>query len=157
MPDQPVKTFMVEDARILFRNFSGRPTAYAKDGGKRTFNVVLDPKVAEQMFKDGWNVKAPGPTEEGDVRDPHIQVELRFDVRPPHVVMITSAGRTDLNKDTIDMLDSVDFANVDLIANASYWEVNGKSGIKAYLKSMFVTIEEDYLERKYAVVEDGER
>lgn len=156
MPEH-IKTFMVEDAKIIYRNFSGRPTPWAKDGGKRTFNVVLDPKTAQEMDRDGWNVKFPKPTDEGDEREPHIQVELRFDIRPPHIVMITSTGRTDLTKDTVDMLDSVDFEQVDLIANSYSWQVGDKSGIKAYLKSIFITIEEDYLERKYAIVEDAER
>jgi hypothetical protein len=152
--------FIVEDAKIIFPNFSGRPTTYNVNGGVRTFNVVLDLETAQKMKNDGWNVKLPDPptTDDDDeiVKDPHIQVRLRFDKRPPHIVMITSKGRTTLTEDTVDVLDSVDFETVDLIANASYWEVNGKYGFKAYLKSMFVTIEEDYLERKYAIKDSAQ-
>ncbi len=155
MLDRP-KEFMVEDATIIFRNFTGVERPPYNDAGERNFVVVLDPKTAEAMFKDGWNVKFPEPNAEGDARDPHIQVKVNFEKRPPRIVMITSTSRTTLTKDTVAVLDAVDFQTVDLIANASYWEVGGKSGIKAYLKSMYVTIEENFLDRKYAVYEAEE-
>jgi hypothetical protein len=51
------------------------------------------------------------------------------------------------------MLDYADIINVDLIVRPFAWEMNNKFGIKAMVKSMFVTIEEDYLERKYGDME----
>jgi hypothetical protein len=60
-----------------------------------------------------------------------------------------------MTEDTVEMLDFVDVANVDLILNPYEWVVNGKTGVKAYLKKMFITIREDPLELKYAALEDA--
>lgn len=144
------KTFMVEDARIIFRNFSGKEGQYNREGD-RNFAVVLDPDIAEQMLKDGWNVKYLSSREEGEDDTPYIQVSVNFNNRPPRVVMITSTARTNLTEESVDVLDWAEIRTADLIARGYEWTVNGKSGVKAYLQSLFVTIEEDALERKYAI------
>jgi hypothetical protein len=151
MPDEN-KSFMVEDAEIIFRNFEGREGPYNKKG-ERSFAVVLTDEVAAQMLEDGWNVKFLEPREEGDNPRPFISVAARFDKYPPRVFLITTNSRTQLDESSVEVLDWTNFKTVDLIARGSYWEVNGKSGWKAYLQSMFVTIEEDALERKYAINE----
>lgn len=145
---EEAKTFMVEDAQLIFRNFSGKEGQYNR-AGDRNFAVILDTKTASIMEKDGWNVKYLEPREEGDPPTPYISVTVSFKNRPPRVVMITSSGRTNLNEDSISVLDWADVQTADLIARAYEWEVNGKTGIKAYLQSLFITIEEDELERKY--------
>lgn len=146
---EEAKTFMVEDARIIFRNFSGKEGMYNREGD-RNFAVVLNPDMAEQMARDGWNVKVLAPREEGEEETPYIQVSVNFKNRPPRVVMLTSSGRTNLSDDTVEILDWAEFGTVDLIARGYEWTVNEKSGVKAYLQSFFVTIREDELERKYA-------
>lgn len=146
------KTFMVEDARLIFRNFSGKEGQYNREGD-RNFSVILDDETANVMLKDGWNVKYLASREEGEEDTPYIQVAVNFNNRPPRVVMITSTARTHLNEDSVSVLDWADIRTCDLIARAYDWTVNGKSGTKAYLQSMFITIEEDALERKYAIQE----
>jgi len=144
------KTFMVEDARLIFRNFSGKEGQYNREGD-RNFAVILTDEAATAMLKDGWNVKYLASREEDEADTPYISVSVNFNQRPPRVVMITSTARTHLNEDSIAVLDWADIRTCDMIARAYNWEVNGKTGVKAYLQSMFITIEEDELERKYAV------
>lgn len=144
------KTFMIEDARIIFRNFSGKEGPYNSEGD-RNFCVVLDPVVGKQMLEDGWNIKFLQSREDGEEDTPYIQVRVNFKQRPPRVVMITSTSRTSLKEDSVDTLDWADIQTADLICRGYEWTVNGKSGVKAYLQSLFVTIEEDALERKYGV------
>ena len=148
-----VKTFMVEDAQIIFRNFSGKEGQYNREGD-RNFAVILDPKTAEVMLKDGWNVKYLESREEDTPNTPYIQVAVNFKIRPPRVVMITSNARTHLNEETVGALDWADILTADLIARSYEWAVGGKTGIKAYLQSLFITIEEDALERKYSINKD---
>ncbi len=147
MSDQ-AKTFMVEDARLIFRNFTGKEGPYNREGD-RNFVVILTDDVAEQMLKDGWNVRFLEPQEEGDEQTPYVQVSVNFNNRPPRVVMITSNSRTNLDEASVEVLDWADIRLADLIARGYEWNVNGKTGVKAYLQSLFVTIEEDALERKY--------
>lgn len=144
------KSFLVEDARIIFRNFEGKEGQYNRKG-ERSFAVVLEQEVADALVADGWNVKYLSPQDEGEPETPYIQVSVNFNNRPPRVVMITSTSRTNLTEESIEVLDWAEIQHVDLIARGYDWEVNGKTGTKAYLKSLFVTIEEDELERKYGV------
>jgi hypothetical protein len=146
------KTFMVEDAQIIFRNFAGKEGQYNREGD-RNFAVIIPPDVAETLLAEGWNVRFLDPREEGDTPTAYVPIAVNFKNRPPRVVILTSRGRQNLSEDEVDVLDWASIETADLIARAYEWTVNGKSGVKAYLQSLFVTIEEDELERKYAINE----
>jgi len=140
---------VLEGVRIVFRNFAGKEGQYNREGD-RNFGVLLDEDVATAMAKDGWNVKWLKAREEDESEQAYLSVTVGYKGRPPRVAMITSRGRTALSEDEIEVLDWVDIENVDLIVRPYEWVVNGKTGIKAYLKSIFVKINEDALELKYA-------
>lgn len=145
-------TVMMEGVRIIFRNFSGKEGQYNREGD-RNFGVILPPDVAEAMLADGWNVKylKPREEEEDETETPWLAVSVNFDKgRPPKIVVVTDKKRTTLDERSVENLDWADITNVDLIVRPYFWEVSGRTGIKAYLQSMYVTIEEDELERKYA-------
>lgn len=144
-------TITLEDVQILFRNFEGRETEY-NNPGNRNFCVLLNDDIGKAMQHDGWNVKLLKPREEGDEPKPYIQVTVGFKIRPPRMVMINSISkrRTILDEETCQLLDWADILTADLIIRARPWSVRGNAGIKAYLKTLFVIIDEDYLELKYA-------
>lgn len=149
MPPYQDNSVVLEGVRIVFRNFAGKEGQYNREGD-RNFGVLLDEDVATAMAKDGWNVKWLKAREEDESEQAYLSVTVGYKGRPPRVAMITSRGRTALSEDEIEVLDWVDIENVDLIVRPYEWVVNGKTGIKAYLKSIFVKINEDALELKYA-------
>lgn len=154
MPERQDKTVLMEGVHIIFRNFAGKEGQYNR-AGDRNFAVLLDQEVAIAMAEDDWNVKWLKPREEDEEgsEQAYLPVSLSYKGRPPRVVLITSRGRTNLDEDQVELLDWANIINVDLIVNPYEWLVNGKSGIKAYCQSIYVTIEEDALEVKYGELE----
>lgn len=145
-------TVVMEGVRIIFRNFSGKEGQYNREGD-RNFAVLLDDRIASAMTEDGWNIKWLKPrddAEEGETEQAYLPVSVNFKGRPPRIVMITARGRTNLDESSVELLDWADIQNIDLIVRPYEWNVNGKTGIKAYLQSIYVTVEEDALEQKYA-------
>ena len=149
-------TIMFEGATLVFRNFAGKEGQYNREGDRNFSVIIPDETLAQTLLADGWNVKHLNPREEGDEPTPYLQVAVNYKNRPPRIVMISSVARTNVSEEMVEVLDYAEIENADLIINPYDWEVNGKSGKKAYLKSLYVTIAEDALERKYAVVEASE-
>jgi hypothetical protein len=144
------KHIKIEDAQIIFRNFSGEKSQYNKDG-KRTFSVILtDLDLVDQLRRDGWRPKPLKPRDEDDAEERyHLPVVVGFGKIKPLIHCHTSANSTLLDEETVGMLDIVDIVGVDLVLRPYEWDVQGDTGIKAYLKTMHVTIEEDEFASKY--------
>jgi hypothetical protein len=151
MPAQD-NTVILEDVQLIFRNFAGREGMYNREGD-RNFAVILPKNVAEEMAKNGWNVKVLPAREEGEEDKAYISVAVNFHGRfPPIIKMIGSKSKrsTSLDEETVEVLDQVDILQVDLIIRPYDWAVSGNTGRKAYLHSIYVTIIEDPLQLKYA-------
>ena len=60
----------VENAVMIYKNFSGKPTRVNPAGGKRTFSLALNKEFAERLSDMGWNVKVK------EVRDQLVEGEM---------------------------------------------------------------------------------
>ena len=155
MAYKKTNNIMIEDARLIFKNFSGEESKFNRAGNKN-FCVVLDHDMAEDLAAEGWNIKYLRPREDGEEPTPYLQVTVAYGNIPPKVIMIAGRNKTPLDNVSIGTLDYAEIANVDLVIRPYNWEVNGKQGIKAYLKTMYVEIEQDAFASKYDFDDDEE-
>ena len=140
---------VIEDAHLIWKNFSGEETQFNR-AGNRNFNVIIDDlDFAEELLHKGWNVKEKEARDEGD--DPYFTLAcaVSYKIRPPKIMTYTGHSKAELNEDTVGMLDYADIINVDLELNGGHWEVNGKTGIKAYVNELHVTIDDGTFGDKY--------
>lgn len=138
----------IDNAKIAFRNFSGAEGKF-NPAGVRNFAVFLPDDIANKMEADGWNVRWLNsyPDEPPQAM---ISVKVAFGNYPPKIVLISDGKMSQLNEENVKVLDFAELAQVDLILRSYNWNVSGKSGIKAYLKSGYFVLVVDELAKKYS-------
>ena len=145
-----VNNINIEGAMIIWKNFSGERDKF--NPGKRGFSVVIDDTVmADELRQEGWNVKDRPLQEGADDSEQEWTLPVKLNMnRYTQVWLIVGNHKTLLDEDTVSQLDVVDIVNCDLSIRPYEWEMNGRTGITAYVDSMYVTIRENKFAEKYA-------
>ena len=92
----PRNVLQMEDARIVYRNFSGRPDDFDPMGSRKFSVVIPTEDMAEALKNDlnrfgiGWNVKTKPPREEGETPFMTLPVKLKYtDRSQPRIFLIS--------------------------------------------------------------------
>ena len=143
MASNKLNNLVIENARIMFRNFKGEETRYNAKGNRNFCGVIDSKEQAEALAEDGWNIKVKPPREEGEEPFITLPVKIKFSDRGPKVYLKTGEILNELDEESIGCLDNVDIIGVDMDIRPYDWEVNGKMGRTAYLHAICVSQEID--------------
>lgn len=146
----PKGILQIDGARIIFRNFKGKPSKYNDEGDRNFALVIPDAETAQQLLDAGWNVKVKPPREDGEEPLRFLAVKVKFNGHGPAIYLQTGNSRNKLDEETVGMLDDIDIQSVDLDIRPYHWEAHGESGISAYLQSMLVTQRVDRFAERFA-------
>lgn len=154
----PRGILQIDEARIIFRNFSGEPSKYNREGDRNFAVVIPNEEIADALIKEGWNVKVRSPRDEDDTPFMYLPVKVKFNERGPHVYLKTGKVTNRLDEESVDCLDDIDIVSVDLDVRPYDWVIqegtkNEKSGRSAYLQSISVTQDIDRFAAKLAAEE----
>ena len=132
-----------EDAKLIWRNFSGREVPPYNAEGSRNFCIRLDEETANELKAEGWNIR-----EKVSKYDPNdviftLQVHVRYGKYPPKIVLVTSKNRTVLTEDNISQLDWAEIIKAKVAISPYNYDFAGKKGTKAMLSTLYVEIEEE--------------
>lgn len=175
-------TITLRNAKILggaFRNFGGEVRKPYNKTGQRVFAATIsDPKQAEELKSDGWNVGCLEP-QEGKEGDPtyFINVKFAFKSENPRVRhnptiyqfsgqtrdadgKVRYRSRTLLDEDTVEDLNDATIENATVVVNGNAWidEETGMTRYSAWLRSLKVAISDGDIEddEDFMMAEEGE-
>lgn len=146
----PRGILQIDEARIIYRNFSGLASKFNREGDRNFAVLIPDEEMADALVKEGWNVKIKPPREDGESPFMYLPVKVKFNDRGPNVYLKTGGSLNKLTESNIRCLDKIDILSVDLDIRPYDWEVNGKVGRTAYLQSIRVTQQIDRFAERYA-------
>lgn len=154
----PNDILQIDDARIIYRNFSGRGDRFNKEGDRNFSLLIPDQETADLLLGNinkygaSWNVKIKPPRDADDAPFIHLPVKVRFNNRGPNIYLKTGDVMNKLDEESVSILDDVTIISVDLDIRP-YDDVmpNGTPFRSAYLQSMCVTQQVDRFAERYEI------
>lgn len=146
----PRGILQIDEARIIYRNFSGIGSKYNREGDRNFAVVIPNQELADALIEENWNVKIKPPRDEDDTPFMYLPVKVKFNDRGPSIYLKTGTAMNKLDEESVSCLDNVDVLSVDLDVRPYDWDVNGKTGRTAYLQSICVTQEIDRFAERYS-------
>ena len=150
---EPRGVIGIDDARLIFKNFSGKQSEYNREGD-RNFAVIIPDDMADRLREDGWNVKIKQPNNPDIEPYQYLPVKIKFSEYGPLIKVISGRNVVTFDEELVGQLDRMDILKVDLDLRPYDWESpRFGSGRTAYLQKMYVTQNTNTLDARYADLE----
>lgn len=145
----------IPDAQVkwAWSNIAGRKNDYDSEGD-HYFQIIIPEDRVNALLDDGWAVKEHEGQEEGDPPEYLLKVRVSYRFDPPKVYFLK--GRRKIRAEERDLPDITRASTnrLDLVLQPSRWVKNGRTGISAYVKEMYVDMKTSQFDEMYADYEE---
>ena len=152
---------LIDDARIVFRNFAGVGTEFNREGDRNFTWVIENPELAEELKHRGWNVRTRPPRDPDG--EPEYLLAVKVKMTGSTVIKLVRPGNrpVEISEDNLKCLDYMDIERIDMDIRPYDWVINEgkkaeKRGRAAYLQTMYVTQSVDRFAERYEQFPDDE-
>lgn len=138
----PRGILQIDDAHIIYRNFSGIGSKFNREGDRNFAVIIPDEDMSERLINEGWNVKIKPPRDDQDSPFMYLPVKVKFNDYGPNVYLTSGKKTNKLDEDSVSCLDDIEIISVDMDIRPYDWGPIGpdqKYGRTAYLQSIDVT------------------
>lgn len=145
-----MQNLVLENCKIIHRNFEGRPTKFNKVGGVKSFSVVIEPENVENLINLGWHVVEKFSKNDENRENPYYTMDVKVNYkskRTPEIYVCTSKKKTKLDEETVKTIDYADIVDCSMILHPFKYDEN--SNVTAYLDVLYVTINDNVLADKF--------
>ena len=147
---------IVQNTTLVYKNFSGAPTKYNREGGRPTFAIVLDPQQADKFREKGFNIKPFRPQDEEELYS--LEIKVNWNSRfPPNINVIelvqgqVKGKPKPKNRITSGVLDTFQIKKADVLFNGhEYDPVDHPGKCTAYLSTAYIHVELNELDAIYS-------
>ena len=102
------------------------------------------------LRKKGFRVREIAPNKYNDETTYILKVKVSYRFDAPNVFVLSQMGKRRLEEDTVGELDHLSISKCDISIVGSNWTIpSGDSGVTAYLRSAYVTLNIDPLDAEY--------
>lgn len=138
----------IKNSSVAYKNFRGIGGDYNNEGD-RNFNVVIDETTARELKNAGYNIRVQPGRKEGDDDRYLLKINVSYRFVEPNIYVIEDGTRVKITEDTVGRLDGANIDFVDLSFTPSHWKKGAREGVAAYLKTMYVYLQVDELDREW--------
>ena len=158
---KPLNDLEIQNANIFALNFAGKERKkngrVVNSAGTRTFCVEIDPKIAQDLKDDGWNITIRVNQEDGSMFC-YLPVELRYHPVHPDVFTITNGRKHQLEEDQVHQLDNRKLTDVNLVIHPHWWydDATDEWRIKAFLAEGWFYIRQSRFAEQWEMQQMGD-
>ena len=140
----------VDGRDIIFKNFEGRGDKFNREGDRNFSLRFRDPALADEVAKDGWNVRIKPARDEDEDDFMRLPIKVKFTDYGPKVYLWSGSKRVELDEESVGCLDNIEIDHVNMDVRPYNWTVNGRDGRTAYLQVLEVFQRTNRFEERYA-------